>query len=180
FTSLPSLFGGGETLDRAEALTENPQALLAVKRLREIREILKLYGVEDYVSFDLGLLSRYMYYTGIQFRGYTFGMGAAILKGGRYDGLLRHFGKDAPAVGFVAEIDQLLLALSRQNIHPEVPGKRCMIIYESRKQAEAIEQASALRKKGVNVELVRITEQRSREDCKRYAQASSCEMTMEL
>ncbi|MCC8067171.1 MAG: ATP phosphoribosyltransferase regulatory subunit [Clostridiales bacterium] len=179
-TALPGLFGTEEVLDRAESLTDNPQALQAVARLREIWKTLKLYKVESYVSFDLGLLSRYMYYTGIQFRGYTFGTGAAILKGGRYNGLLRHFGKDAPAVGFVAEIDQLLLALSRQKIHPEVPGNHCMIIYESEKQPEAIARASALRQKGIQVELVRITGERTREECRQYATDAACELTVEL
>ncbi len=180
FAALPGLFGTVEVLERARSLTDNPQALAAVDRLQEIWETLKLYGAEKYVSFDLGLLSHYMYYTGILFRGYTFGTGAAILKGGRYDGLLGHFGKEAPAVGFVAEIDQLLSALTRQKIVPECPGSHCMIIYDSEKQAEAVTRALALRSRGIEVELVRITEKRSREDCLAYARRESCELTVEL
>ena len=121
-----------------------------------------------------------MYYTGIIFRGYTFGTGDAVIKGGRYDGLLGHFGKDAPAVGFVAVIDQLLSALSRQNVTQKIEGSHCMIIYESGKQAEAIEKASELRGKGIDVELVRITPQRTREDCRNYARAVSCTLVVEL
>ena len=34
------------------------------------------------------------YYTGIIFRGYTYGSGDAIVKGGRYDNLLEKFGKE--------------------------------------------------------------------------------------
>ncbi|MCD7955837.1 MAG: ATP phosphoribosyltransferase regulatory subunit [Lachnospiraceae bacterium] len=180
FAALPGLFGTAEVLDRAEALTDNPEALGAVARLREIWEILKLYGVESYVSFDLGMRSRYMYYTGILFRGYTFGVGTAILKGGRYDGLLRHFGKDAPAVGFVAEIDQLLSALQRQRISPELPENHCMILYESAKLPEAIECAREMRVHGKNVELVRITEQRTKEECLEYAKAAGCDSVVEL
>ena len=74
----------------------------ALQRLREIWRILKIYGVEQYVSFDLGMISGYMYYTGIVFRGYTFGTGDAVIKGGRYDRLLEQFGTPAPAVGFVS------------------------------------------------------------------------------
>lgn len=180
FTALPGLFGTAEVLDRAAALTDNPEAQRALARLREIWEILKLYGAEDYISFDLGLRSRYMYYTGILFRGYTFGTGAAILKGGRYDGLLQHFGKDAPAVGFVAEIDQLLTALLRQKIYPEVPGKHYVILYESEKLPEAIERARALRQEGIDAELVRITEQRPRKECMEYATASGCDLIVEV
>lgn len=180
FGALTGLFGTEEALDRAEFLTDNPEALLAVKRLREIWETLKIYGVEKYVSFDLGMLSRYGYYSGIVFRGYTYGTGDAIIKGGRYDGLLHHFGKDAPSVGFVAVVDQLLSALSRQKITQEISGSHCMIIYESEKQAEAIRKASELRGKGIDVELVRITENRSREDCRHYAENAKCVLVVEL
>lgn len=179
FIALPGLFGTDEALERAEALTSNPKALAAIGRLRAIRETLKLYGVEKYVSFDLGMLSRYMYYTGIIFRGYTFGTGDAVIKGGRYDGLLHHFGKDAPAVGFVAVIDQLLSALSRQKIALPVSGSPCMIIYEEKDQAEAIVRASELRTKGIDVELVRITPSRTREDCRAYAKRMGCMLVVE-
>lgn len=180
FASLTGLFGTEEALDRAEALTENPKARSTVERLREIWKILKIYGVEKYVSFDLGMLSRYMYYTGILFRGYTFGTGDAIIKGGRYDDLLAHFGKQAPAVGFVAVIDQLMNALSRQKITQTVPSNHCMIIYGEEKQEEAIRKASELRGRGIDVELVRVTERRTREDCRNYAKAADCVLVVEL
>ncbi len=180
FASLTGLFGTEEVLSRAEELTENPKARAAVGRLREIWRILKIYGVEQYVSFDLGMLSRYMYYTGILFRGYTFGTGDAVIKGGRYDNLLAHFGKEAPAVGFVAVIDQLMNALARQKIAQPLPSNHCMIIYSQEKQEEAIRKASELRGRGIDVELVRVTERRTREDCRNYAKASDCVLVVEL
>lgn len=178
--ALPGLFGTDEVLKQADTLAINGEAKEAVARLRSIWEILKLYGVEKYVSFDLGMLSSYMYYTGIIFRGYTYGTGAAVIKGGRYDDLLAQFGKEAPAVGFVAVIDQLQSALSRQNITQEIAGSHCMIIYESEKHSEAITKASELRGKGIDTELVRVTEKRSREDCREYARAESCTLVVEL
>lgn len=96
FASLTGLFGAEEVLTKARALTDNVQAAQALDRLQEIWDTLKLYGVSKYVSFDLGMLSHYMYYTGIIFCGYTYGTGDAVIKGGRYDGLLSHFGKNAP------------------------------------------------------------------------------------
>ena len=180
FVSLTSLFGMRETIDRARILTQNEEANKALDRLQKIWETLELYGVSEYISFDLGMLSRYMYYTGIIFRGYTFGTGDAVIKGGRYDGLLGHFGKDAPAVGFVAVTDQLLSALSRQKVTLETSESHCMIIYECEKQAEAIAKASELRTKGIEVELVRITESRTRQDCRAYAKAQSCTLVVEL
>ena len=38
------------------------------------------YGVEKYISFDLGMLSKYNYYTGVIFKAYAYGVGDAILK----------------------------------------------------------------------------------------------------
>ncbi len=180
FTALTGLFGTEEMLTRAEGLTDNPQALSAVVRLREVWEMLKLYGVEQYVSFDLGMLSRYMYYTGIIFRGYTYGIGDAVIKGGRYDDLLGYFGQDAPAVGFVVVVDQLLNALSRQKTPQEKAKDRCAILYDEEHRAEAVRQASELRADGKNAELVLVAPGRTPEDCRAYAQASDCETTIEL
>ncbi len=180
FTALTGLFGTEEMLARAEALTDNPQALSAVARLREVWETLKLYGVEKYVSFDLGMLSRYMYYTGIIFRGYTYGIGDAVIKGGRYDDLLGYFGQDAPAVGFVVVVDQLLSALSRQKAVQETAADRCMIFYDKAHQAEAVQRASGLRASGKNAELVRVTSGRTQEDCRNYARSADCENVIEL
>ncbi len=180
FSALPGLFGGREVLDAARGMTDSRDALDSLSRLEEIWEILKLYHVEKYVSFDLGMLNRYRYYTGIVFRGYTFGTGDAVVKGGRYDHLLGHFGKEAPSVGFVAMIDQLLMALSRQNIQLPVSLKRCMILYGKEKREEAVKKATELREEGIETELVRITGERSREDCRRYARESGCVLVVEL
>ena len=76
--------------------------------LKKLYEVLKAYGVEKYISFDLGMLSKYHYYTGVIFKAFSYGVGDAIVKGGRYDKLLGCFGKSAPAIGFAVVIDDLL------------------------------------------------------------------------
>ncbi len=121
FAELTSLSGGAEVLRRAKVLTENGKAHRALNRLEDIYEGLKGCGCERYVTFDLGMLSKYNYYTGIIFRAYTFGSGEAIVKGGRYDTLLSHFGRRLPAVGFAIVIDQLMSALERKD---SLPGKQ--------------------------------------------------------
>ena len=88
-----------------------PQLAEAVAALDELNGILKEKVIDNHVSFELGMISDYQYYTGIIFAGYTFGHGEPIVKGGRYDKLLSHFGKDAPAIGFAFVVDQLLAAL---------------------------------------------------------------------
>lgn len=90
-----------------------------------VQELVDAYGLGDYVSYDLGMLSKYSYYTGIIFKAYTYGTGEYIVTGGRYDRLLEQFGKKAPAVGFAIVVDQLMLALSPQ----QNPGSRFFRLY---------------------------------------------------
>lgn len=94
----------------------HPQARAAIERLMRLCDVMDAYGFSRYISFDLSLLSKYRYYTGIVFKGYTYGAGDAIASGGRYDGLLAHYGKDAAAIGVMIQIDMLMEALRRQEI----------------------------------------------------------------
>jgi len=159
FTGLPDLMGGRETLDKARAmLAELPEetrgASGALERLEEVYEILKIYGLAQYITFDLSMLGSFMYYTGIIFRGYTYGAGDAIVKGGRYDHLLEQFGKNAPSTGFVIVIDQLLEALRLQGISIDPGRRRETITVHPGNRREAIERAGLLRAQGVAVEMV--------------------------
>ncbi len=111
--SISELYGSYECLEKALNIASNERSKNAINRLMELYDMLKKSGREKYISFDLGMLSKYNYYTGIVFRGYTYGTGDAIFKGGRYDKLLNEFGKDSPAVGFAATVDQLVSVISR-------------------------------------------------------------------
>jgi ATP phosphoribosyltransferase, regulatory subunit len=114
FLNLPQLFGGVEVLKKAKSLTNNPRAIAAVVRLEAIYEMLCQHQMEKYISFDFGMLSKFRYYTGIIFNGVTYGSGEPLVTGGRYDTLMQHFGKPAPAIGFGLTMDSLLNALERQ------------------------------------------------------------------
>ena len=113
FLEMTTLSGGPEVIERAKSLTGNEEAREALDRLKQIYEGLKELSLENYVSFDLGMLSKYNYYTGIIFQAYSYGYGEPIVKGGRYDTLLSHFGRELPAVGFAIVIDQLMRAVER-------------------------------------------------------------------
>ncbi len=153
FTALPTLYGGRDVLDKARSITENEVALKAVERLQQIYDILSLYGYEKYISFDFGMLSKYRYYTGIIFHAYTYQTGEPLIKGGRYDQLLRHFGTPAPSVGFGIVIETLLLALSRQKLLQPLKDETEEILYAPGERAEAIRKAMELRSAGKPVRL---------------------------
>ncbi len=129
-------------------MVNNPRSLEAVERLEKLYEVLKAYGVAEYISFDLGMLSKYKYYTGVIFKAYTYGVGDAVVKGGRYDGLLRQFGKEAPAVGFCIMIDSILEALSRQKVKLPMPEPVQIIYYSPDNFSEKLAEVQRLRADG--------------------------------
>ena len=155
FSALNELVGGIDILAQAKNIAPNSKGVMAVKRLEKIYDTLKLYGVEKFVTFDLSMSGTYGYYTGIIFRGYTFGTGDAIVKGGRYDHLLEKFGKESASIGFVIVIDELMNALIRQKVRIVYTRKNTLILYEEGKQREAIALAKDFRRKAKNTELIK-------------------------
>lgn len=156
-------------MQEAKKLTANPGALAAIERLEKVHSILESRGLEAYVSYDLGMLSRYQYYTGIIFKAYTYGTGDYIVTGGRYDKLLVQFGKDTPAVGFVIVVDQLMAALSRQQIDVPVTLVNTVILYETSARSRALWLGSYFRDKGLAVQSMKKKEQVALEDYKAMA-----------
>lgn len=147
------LYGSTDALAQAKAVVSNERSLKAVERLEKLYEVLCLYGVEKYVSFDLGMLSKYNYYTGVIYKAYTYGVGDALVKGGRYDTLLGRFGKEAPAIGFVVVIDDLMVALDRQNIEVDVPEQAKILTYTTQNYKEKLQEARQLRANGEKIVL---------------------------
>lgn len=168
FLKLPELFGTMEILEYAKSVTNNHRALKAINRLEKLYDIMTLYGFEKYISFDLGMLSKYDYYTGIIFNAYTYKTGEPIVTGGRYNNLVGQFGKECPAIGLAIVIDNLLLALSRQNLLPPVDPTDTLIIYGSQYRKQAISLAKYFRSDGNNVILQLSNEGMSVEDYKPY------------
>jgi ATP phosphoribosyltransferase regulatory subunit len=154
FLTLPELFGALDKLTYAKSLTKNERALKAIERLEQLYEILTLYGLEKYITFDLGMLSKYNYYTGIIFRAYTYGTGDTIANGGRYDNLVSQFGKQAPAIGLAILVDQLMLALSRQKIDIVSENENTLILYQDTLREQAIALANHFRSQSMNIELL--------------------------
>lgn len=152
---LPELFGDMNYLKDAKSMTTNQRALQAIERLERLYEILVSYGYGKYVTFDLGMLSKYNYYTGIIFRAYTYGTGDAIADGGRYDNLVGQFGKEASAIGVAIITNQLMLALSRQKIEIPLNESNTLIIYDQDYSFIAIQLANQFRGGDMNIELLK-------------------------
>lgn len=149
------MFGDLSSLQEAGELAGNRRSREAVRRLEKLYQVLELYGLAEYVSFDLGMLSKYNYYTGVIFRAYTYGVGDAVVKGGRYDNLISQFGKEAPAVGFAVVIDNILDALSGNKIKLKLPDTAQVLLYNSENYPERLAEAERLRAQGISAALVR-------------------------
>lgn len=155
FVALNQLVGGVEILEKARDLAPNSKGVKAVLRLEQIYNILKQYGVEKFITFDLSMTGTYGYYTGIIFRGYTYGIGDAVVRGGRYDHLIEKFGKQSPSVGFAIVVDELMNALTRQKARVMYTRKNYIVLYDEGRQKEAISLARDFRRKAKNTELLK-------------------------
>ncbi len=174
---LKSLFGllasfdssDEELLHAKENAKKYPEIADAIDQMIELRNYLKMYGIEKYISYELGIISEHQYYTGIIFSGYTFGTGEAIVKGGRYDKLLSYFGKNAPAIGFGIVVDQLLFALSRQKIEIDIQADAALLVFEKEHATEAIRKAQILRIQGTMVQTILFDDSKTKDDYFNYA-----------
>lgn len=93
---LVSLNGGAEVIDRARARLPALPPISAA--LDELSTIARNCGA--HASFDLSDLHGYRYHSGVTFAVHVEGLPTAVLRGGRYDGIGRAFGRARPAVGF--------------------------------------------------------------------------------
>ena len=151
--SLPRLFGSLDVIDRVEKYSINEKSINALENLRKVLKILDDYGLSKYVSIDLGMVQSLNYYTGIIFRGFTYGVGFPILSGGRYDNLVEKFGKVSSATGFSLGINMIMMALERQKIETEKPSIDSLICYKEEGRKTAFEVCEALRNQGLVIEI---------------------------
>lgn len=140
-----------EELKEAGKQVSNERSAKAIERLVRVHELVDAYGLAEYLSYDLGMLSKFHYYTGVIFKAFTYGVGDAIVKGGRYDRLLARFGKDAPAVGCVFLLDDMQAALSAQGVLKEEAEPVSWIVYDEQGRKEALEELRRLREQGNRV-----------------------------
>ena len=154
---MPTLRGGEEVLEEAEKMIDNKLSLSALKEIKEIYNLLRDYGLEEYILIDLGIIRNFDYYTGIIFEGYTDYLGFPVCGGGRYDNLCAKFGKDLPSTGFAIGIERLATILEKEDVNSlklERPDKY-LVYYQNNKTyfKKARVVAENLRKKGLIVEL---------------------------
>lgn len=153
FNKLPWLFGDKQIINEAKKLAFNEEIKESLEYLEELYNQLEELGYGDNVTFDLGMVPRLNYYTGIIFRGYGEGLGNTLLRGGRYDNLIKFSKYYVPAIGFSIDINSVISTfesaedfVENQNIYK--------IYYSDKDRIQAIKKSEELRNEGYVVELL--------------------------
>jgi ATP phosphoribosyltransferase regulatory subunit len=149
--ALPRLFGGFETLERAAAVVSNEVSKRALDNLHRVLAVLGVYGIDEYVTIDLGELRGFDYHTGLIFQGFLTGFGRAVCAGGRYDGLTARYGFPAPATGFSCNLFNLLCALDHDLDGRADASIDILLFCPGTDKAPAQRLATALRSQGYSV-----------------------------
>ncbi len=152
---LPHFTGGGRVIREAKAAVKNVTSRRALEELERIYDTLAALGLDQYISFDLGEVRDLEYYTGIVFKIYAENLGFDLGGGGRYDSLLRTFGRDLPAVGFSFSLDRIAALLGGRRPAKRSRGERATVIpVTSDSLVEAFSRAARLRARGKPVRLI--------------------------
>ncbi|MEH7300890.1 ATP phosphoribosyltransferase regulatory subunit [Neobacillus drentensis] len=149
---LLQLRGGEEVIGQALDIIENDKGKQAIVELKELWDVIKDYGVEEYVKFDFTIVSHMSYYSGILFEAYAGNVGFPIGNGGRYS-LIEKFGKKASATGFAVRVDMLLEALGGG---PLENTTHCIFFSQERRK-EAFQLAHEMHEQGQKAVLQDIT-----------------------
>jgi len=150
---IPRLFGSADIIDSVEKRTDNARSIAALQNLRKVLQILDDYELSEYISIDLGMVQSLNYYTGIIFRGFTYGVGFPVISGGRYDNLVEKFGKKCSATGFSTGVNLLMIALEKQKIDVQKPCVQTLVCYDKDSRKIAFMLCEELRNQGMSVEM---------------------------
>ncbi|MCQ6562219.1 ATP phosphoribosyltransferase regulatory subunit [Paenibacillus mendelii] len=142
------LRGSQEICLQALQLSSNATAQASIRHLLEMWDVLKAYGVCEHVLIDLTMIGDFSYYTGMTFEGYAADLGFPVASGGRYDNLLKQFGRPAPATGFALKTTRILELIGDSESDLE---ERVLIGYNDAGRALALAKAQQLREAGTVV-----------------------------
>jgi len=154
---VPEFAGGGEVIDQALKIVENPTSRKALEELLQIATVMQSLGLERHLTYDLAEVRGLDYYTGIVFKIYGRPYGFEMGGGGRYDDLLGRFGWEQPAVGFSFTLDHVLpLVRDPGELHvPEHDAEENVIAVENVSVEELFQMAWQLRRGGGRVRVGR-------------------------
>jgi histidyl-tRNA synthetase len=128
------------------------------EELVEFFQLIKIFGVDDYVSYNPKVIRGLDYYTGTVFEAFELGgESRAILGGGRYDNLVADVGGNPlPGVGFAMGDVVAALVLEDAGVIPERLGNKPQVVvtvFDDETLSESMTAAEEIRNAGLRVVL---------------------------
>jgi histidyl-tRNA synthetase len=126
------------------------------EELVQFFDLIKVFGVDDYVSYNPKVIRGLDYYTGTVFEAFELGgESRAILGGGRYDNLVADVGGNPlPGVGFAMGDVVMALVLEDAGVIPDNLGDKPQVIvtvFDETTLSSSLAAAEELRKAGLRV-----------------------------
>lgn len=112
---LPRLCGKVTILDSLMGNLKDKELIQSLNNLKELYENTKISNNDYEIIFDLSMVPKMQYYTGLIFKVYSEYVPDPIITGGRYDKLLEKFGKDVPAIGYAYYMDSVVKASKKES-----------------------------------------------------------------
>lgn len=149
---IPFLYGNpADVSKKARTLVNSSKLNGTLDYLMKVNEILTIYGLENNIALDLGLINHMDYYSDIIFQGYVGKFGKPVLMGGRYDDLGNEFGANLPAIGFACEVESLVQASENDNLSQQ-KSLDVKISYDTQDLSTSIIIANELRERNYLVQ----------------------------
>ena len=118
--TLAKLYGSyDDVVDELNCICINDEMKKALTELSDLNIVMKKSGFTEGINIDFSIINDISYYNGIIFQGYIEGIPNRVLSGGRYDELLRKFGKKSEAIGFAVYLDLLENSQPPEKPEPE-------------------------------------------------------------
>lgn len=140
---------------RLKATLDSEVASSAIDELLQVLEISSNGPAGGHLRLHPGLARGLGYYTGPIFEITVDDLSGSLGGGGRYDGLVGMFGKQAvPAVGFSLGLERILLVMEERGMYPPLnPGPQIVLCSLGVEQSSVFSVAEELREQGLRVEI---------------------------
>lgn len=137
-----------EILPKAAAMACCDEMHAAVTALQSLYDTLCAIGIQQKLRLDFSITSDVDYYNGLMLQGYVQGVPHAVLAGGRYDNLMRRFGKPQAALGFAVYLGELGRAFAEKTEY----DVDVLLLYTAQQQPALVAKAvAALQAQGKSV-----------------------------
>jgi len=134
---LPELYGNSDVLRRAK---KYKYLRPYVNELEHVLTVIEEYQLNCTVNIDLGDLRGFNYYTGISYEVLSPNLYYPLIRGGRYDNLIKKYGYDTAATGFAVDVESVLSVakthLENNQVHFVIIPKKKNLRRESIRLAE--------------------------------------------